>query len=126
MLLMMIQTPYLVKFMKVYLVLIMKIETLIEEIIVLYLIEIYQVKIGFVSGNKPNPFDNIYLYNSNEKDKFKINNNNLTFLISDVYQEYIFIVFYKNFDIIEKNKNLPVLKKQFKKYFNENFPSIDI
>ncbi len=90
------------------------------------LIEIYQVKIGFVSGNKPNPFDNIYLYNSNEKDKFKINNNNLTFLISDVYQEYIFIVFYKNFDIIEKNKNLPVLKKQFKKYFNENFPSIDI
>ena len=92
----------------------------------LNLIEIYQVKIGFVSGNKPNPFDNIYLFNNKNDNYFKINNNNLTFLISDTYQEYIFIAFYKKFNIIEKNNNLPILKYKFKNYFNLNFPSIDI
>jgi HD superfamily phosphohydrolase len=59
-------------------------------------------KIGFVSGNKKNPLDNIYVYKT--KDYFSvggeikaqmINKHDITFIVPEVYQEYVTMVFYK-------------------------------
>ena len=62
-------------------------------------------KIGFVSGNKPNPLDHIYVYNT--KDYFingnnvkahKINKKDITHIMPETYQEYRTMVFRKDND----------------------------
>lgn len=82
---------------------------------------IYTNKVGFVSGNKPNPFDSIYVYKTKDKTKisssveaFKKNKEDITTLMPKSYQEYILTIYYKNKnDLCEINK--------LKKYFNDIF-----
>ena len=61
---------------------------------------VFQHKVGYVSGNKTNPLDNIYVYKT--KDLFmkgsnvkarKINKNDISHIIPDIYQEYITMIF---------------------------------
>ena len=62
----------------------------------------FQNKVGFVSGNKPNPLDSILLYktkNYNKSTKLighKKNKEEITLMIPNIYQEYIITVYYKN------------------------------
>jgi HD superfamily phosphohydrolase len=63
--------------------------------------EIYHTKIGYVSGNKQNPLDNIYFYNTKDIQKgnyikFKIDKTEVSKLIPEVYQEYILMIYQKN------------------------------
>lgn len=55
-------------------------------------------KIGFVSGNKPNPLNSVYLYHS--KDPYSnltvLTNLETIKLIPEIYQEIIIMIFYKN------------------------------
>ena len=56
--------------------------------------EIYQTKIGYVSGNKENPLDNIYFYNTKDIQKsYKINKNDISKLIPNTHQEYILMIY---------------------------------
>ncbi len=58
---------------------------------------LYKSKIGFVSGSKNNPFDELYFYNNkNPNVCLKIQKEKVTFLISDTYQEYIYMFFVKD------------------------------
>lgn len=62
-------------------------------------------KIGFVSGNKPNPLNSVYLYHSkNPYDNLTILTNSETIkLIPEIYQEILILIYYKykkNTDII--------------------------
>ena len=53
-------------------------------------------KIGYISGNKKNPLDYVYLYD-NKTNKIKLlKDSNTTTLIPYNYQEYITMIFYKN------------------------------
>jgi HD superfamily phosphohydrolase len=90
-------------------------------------IVIYQGKIGFVSGNKPNPFDNIYVYKTKDTTKIvnvskeshthikleahKKNKNEIT-MLTDNYQECFTIFYYKDKTNIERIKELNTLVKQ--------------
>ena len=62
----------------------------------------YQNKIGYVSGNKPNPLDSIYVYstkNVNKSSKItshKKNKQDMSLLLSECYQEYVITVYYKD------------------------------
>jgi HD superfamily phosphohydrolase len=62
----------------------------------------FQNKIGFVSGNKPNPLDSIYVYKtkySNVSTKLiahKKNKEEITLLMPKIYQEYIITIYYKD------------------------------
>jgi HD superfamily phosphohydrolase len=73
-------------------------------------IVLHKSKIGFVSGKKSNPFDQLYFYNNNEPTKcMKINKEKITFLISDTYQEYIYILYVKDrndTELVKKMKNI--------------------
>ena len=71
----------------------------------------YQTKIGFVSGDKENPLDSVYFYN--KKNYFKGNNQRFTIkkervsaVLSDTYQEYITMLFYKNYQNDDQNERL--------------------
>lgn len=82
---------------------------------------IYCSKVGFVSGNKLNPLDSIYVYKT--KDLFlnganvvahKIKKNDISFIIPDVYQEYVTMIFRKDNDLtkasIDKEKFRAVMQ----------------
>ena len=61
---------------------------------------IYKNKIGYVSGNKENPLNNIYVYKSKDLNhgEFaprKIGKNNDSIITPQIFQEYIVMVFYK-------------------------------
>jgi HD superfamily phosphohydrolase len=59
---------------------------------------IYQSQIGYVSGNKKNPFDNMFACSTKSIENQKlihINKNEISQLLSESYQEYITLVFYK-------------------------------
>lgn len=67
---------------------------------------IFTGKVGFVSGNRENPLDNIYLYKT--KDYFthgrdvkahKIDKNDITFLLPEKYQEHITIFYRRDRDL---------------------------
>jgi len=58
---------------------------------------IHQSKMGFVSGTKENPIDNLCFYNSkNPESKFKIKKEKMTYMISDNYQENVLMVFIRD------------------------------
>lgn len=73
----------------------------------------YKSKIGFVSGSKNNPLDEIYFYKKNNIDKcFKITNENISLLVPKIYQEYIYMFFIK-----DKNDNDTI--NQFKELYKK-------
>lgn len=74
---------------------------------------IFQNKVGFVSGNKPNPLDSIYVYKTKDSttiagklQTFKKNKENITILMPSVYQEYIVTIYYKDKENTERIKEL--------------------
>ena len=83
-------------------------------------IYIHNSKIGFVSGNKNNPLNNIYCYSTkqclkkNKNNKcFKIEKEEISKLISDSHQEYIIMIYSKfsNKDYIIKEAWDDIKKK---------------
>ena len=61
---------------------------------------VYNSKVGFVSGDKKNPLDNIYVYKTKEHAIYgknvtsrKINKTEITHLLPDIYQEFVTIVY---------------------------------
>lgn len=88
---------------------------------------IYQGKIGFVSGNKPNPFDNIYVYKTKDSTKminfgkdthtnikleaYKKNKHEIT-MLTDSYQECFTIFYYKDKTNTKRINELNTLVKQ--------------
>ena len=70
-----------------------------------------QHKVGYVSGNKPNPLDSIYVYNTNDYLYKAINNpnieikatlinkNDISYVIPEMYQEYVIYIFRKDHDL---------------------------
>lgn len=74
---------------------------------------VFQHKIGFVSGNKSNPFDSIYVYKTKNSSKisgkieaFKKNKNDVTTLLPTCYQEYMLTIYYKDKTNISRIKEL--------------------
>jgi len=77
---------------------------------------VFQTKIGFVSGNKPNPLDFIFVYKTKDSTKisgkleaFKKDKNNVTGLLPNIYQEYIATIYYTdktNVDRINELKKI--------------------
>jgi deoxynucleoside triphosphate triphosphohydrolase SAMHD1 len=74
---------------------------------------IFTTKIGFVSGNKKNPMNDIYFYDKkdlpHERKHFKISSNEMTIFFPDEYQEHIIMIFVKDredHDLIDKVKQL--------------------
>jgi HD superfamily phosphohydrolase len=70
---------------------------------------IYESKIGYVSGNKPNPLDNILVYDSKDMNKIlskieviKQRRTDITLIMPNLYQEHLTIIFYKNKNDIDK------------------------
>jgi len=73
---------------------------------------IFQRKIGFVSGNKPNPLDSIYVYKTKKPDEIfgKLNVSkksiiDLSTLMPNGYQEYLLMIYYKekvDFEMIKE------------------------
>ena len=61
-----------------------------------------QNKIGFVSGNKPNPLDSIYLYttkNITKSTKLTLDKqykNDITMLTPQLYQEHLTLIYYEH------------------------------
>jgi deoxynucleoside triphosphate triphosphohydrolase SAMHD1 len=77
---------------------------------------IYQSKIGYVSGNKSNPLDDIYIYKTKNKKSAHIAKQNISHLIGDTYQECLNLVFFKRDDDFSKNIIMPKLKSCFNNY----------
>jgi hypothetical protein len=89
---------------------------------------VHEGKIGFVSGNKPNPFDNIYIYktkdttqilnaeknlNKHIKLEAHLKHKNEITMLTDNYQEYFVIFYYKDKQNTERILELNALIKQF-------------
>lgn len=83
-------------------------------------IVIHRTKIGYISGNKSNPLDNIYFYDHKDKDIlngkverkptcFKMDKKDISTLIPDSYQEYITMIYSRNNDL----DNLKRIKTAF-------------
>lgn len=93
-------------------------------------IVLFQSKIGYVSGNKSNPLDNIYVYKTKDKENgvsihaSKHGKETISNLVGNNYQEYLNIIFYKRTD--EKSKTIPKLKRIFLKYMGKTYPYVDI
>ena len=61
------------------------------------LFKVHQHTIGFVSGNKSNPLENIWFYaNSNPNIKYKLNPQDAGFIVPKQYQETIMRVYIEN------------------------------
>ena len=59
--------------------------------------KIHRHTIGFVSGNKSNPLENIWLYGNSQPDiKFKLNPKESSFIIPEQYQETIMRIYIKD------------------------------
>ena len=75
---------------------------------------VFQNKIGFVSGNKPNPFDSILVYstkNTKISDKYMEKMEVMSLLLPKSYQEYLVMIFYKDKDNKSRIKELKELFK---------------
>ncbi len=78
---------------------------------------VHKCKVGFVSGNKSNPLDMIYVYKTKDiandnNVAHLINKNEISCIMPDIYQEYVMMVFRKDrdFGAIANDKEI------FKKY----------
>lgn len=62
----------------------------------------FQNKVGFVSGNKPNPLDSIFVYKTKDSSvstkliAHKKNKEEITLLMPNIYQEYIITIYYND------------------------------
>lgn len=56
---------------------------------------IVELQIGFVSGEKKHPLDNIYIYNKNGE-HYKIKKEQISNLIPNIYQEYLYFGYKKS------------------------------
>ncbi len=81
---------------------------------------IFQHKIGFVSGNKPNPFNSIDVYKTKNSKKisesievFRKSKEKITMLMPEIYQEYINIIFYKDRTNVKKIEELKIIFKNY-------------
>jgi HD superfamily phosphohydrolase len=70
---------------------------------------LHQSNIGYISGNKGNPLDNIFLYSTKNDDIVKLLDSDLTKLMPDNFQETVIMIFYT-----EKDENVDFIKKQLK------------
>ena len=70
---------------------------------------LHQSNIGYISGNKSNPLDNIFLYSTKNDDIVKLLDSDLTKLMPDNFQETVIMIFYT-----EKDENVDFIKKQLK------------
>jgi hypothetical protein len=59
---------------------------------------LHQSNIGYISGNKSNPLDNIFLYSTKNDDIVKLLDSDLTKLMPDNFQETVIMIFYVNKD----------------------------
>ena len=66
---------------------------------------LHQSNIGYISGNKSNPLDNIFLYSTKNDDIVKLLDSDLTKLMPDNFQETLIMIFYKNKDKLEEIQN---------------------
>jgi len=88
-------------------------------------IVIFQSKIGYVSGNKSNPLDNIFVYKTKDNEKgvsihaTKQGKETISHLVGDNYQEYLNIIFYKKTDKKSKTQVIPELKRVFLEYIGD-------
>ena len=88
-------------------------------------IVIFQSKIGYVSGNKSNPLDNIFVYKTKDNEKgvsihaTKQGKETISHLVGDNYQEYLNIIFYKKTDKKSKTETIPELKRIFLEYIGD-------
>lgn len=93
-------------------------------------IVVFQSKIGYVSGNKANPLDNIFVYKTKNKHEGlkmsanRVDKKTISFLLGDVYQEYLNIVFYKKTDRTSKLEVIPKLKTTLQTYLEAEHPEI--
>ncbi len=72
---------------------------------------IYKTKIGFVSGDKSDPFDSVFFYNKKEEDfTFTINKEHFSALLGENIHEIRWHLACKNREIDD------IVKKQFKNY----------
>ena len=70
-------------------------------------LRIFKSKIGFVSGSKDNPLNHVFYYNKQNSNICGIETTeHISFLVSKIYQEYIYMYFLinKDSDIINKLK----------------------
>ena len=79
---------------------------------------VFQNKIGFVSGNKPNPLDSIFVYKTKDSTKiagkleaFKKDKDNVTALMPKMYQEYIITFYYTDKTNVTRINELRTLLK---------------
>lgn len=80
---------------------------------------IHTGKIGFVSGKKDNPLNELYFYKNKNPDVcFQVHPHQKTYLISDTYQEYVYTLYVKdrkNDDLVNKMIGVfEILDKAFK------------
>jgi HD superfamily phosphohydrolase len=84
---------------------------------------IFKGKIGFVSGNKPNPLDGVYVYRT--KDHFRnghnvkvkrIDRTDISHLTPDIHQEYITMIFRCDNDDVALEKDKQLFRKHVKAY----------
>ncbi len=81
-----------------------------EDLMVLeYKFILHQANIGYISGNKGNPLDNIFLYSTKNDDIVKLLDSDLTKLMPDNFQETVIMIFYT-----EKDESVDIIKKQLK------------
>jgi hypothetical protein len=99
---------------------------LLDDIIV------FNSRIGYVSGNKSNPLNNIFLYKTKSLSEgsritaLKKDRRAITNLVPDVYQEYLNMIFFKRTDRESKKKILPKLKKIIKDYMDKTYPLLEL
>jgi HD superfamily phosphohydrolase len=82
---------------------------------------IYQSRIGYVSGNKKNPFDNMFVCSTKNADDQKllhVKQSDISHLIPQVYQEFITLVFYRIRGDYEG-------KEKINKWFNQIVASLN-
>lgn len=82
---------------------------------------IYRSKVGFVSGDKSNPLDRIYVYKTKEQfihkhnaKAHRINRTDISHITPDIYQEYITMVFRRDRDqdgILSDKKKFQKIKE---------------
>ena len=84
-------------------------DEIIDEKINLNNYILHQSVIGYISGNKNNPLEHIFLYSTKDDIIVKLLDSNLTKLMPENFQETVIMVFYK-----EKTEDIKEIKKLFK------------
>ncbi len=77
---------------------------------------IHHSSIGFISGKKVNPLNNIYFYHNKKPDvSFKINKKQVSYLIPNTFQEYLCMIFVKDRTNMSLINKMNIVAKQLTK-----------